>query len=142
MEQIINNISIVKNEDGTYNCVAPDGRVLLEHESLEYAELVSRTTVDYLPKIILKELDSDALKSVQDTLKSVGLNGLDADMITLDGESVLCIDVVWGDWKHTHLFMNHVLSMRHNFRVMQEVVTEEDGSDCYSAQHFYTLINT
>ena len=46
------------------------------------------------------------------------------------------INVEWGDWKHDHLFLKHIMWKNH-YRQTNEVVTEEDGSDTYSAIHYF-----
>ena len=50
---------------------------------------------------------------------------------------VLKIDISWGDWKHDHLRAKWVVEdvLNINVRRWDETVTEEDGSDCYSATH-------
>lgn len=46
------------------------------------------------------------------------------------------VEIGWGDWKHDHIFCDHI--MRENgYTLINEVVTEEDGSDCYSSIHYY-----
>ena len=54
----------------------------------------------------------------------------------LNLENVVYIEVEWGDWKHDHLRLKWIME-KHSFRYMGEDVTEEDGSDCYSAVHTY-----
>lgn len=41
--------------------------------------------------------------------------------------------IPWGDWKHDHLRADYLVP----YTCTHVVVTEEDGSDCYSAVHFY-----
>lgn len=55
-----------------------------------------------------------------------------------DVNRVLIYQIDWGDWKHAYAYFNYLIS--HNFRVedIQEDITEEDGSDCYSATHAIT----
>lgn len=45
-----------------------------------------------------------------------------------------------GDWKHDHLFVKHLIRevLGDNLKGEHEVVTWEDGSDCYSAIHYFT----
>ena len=51
----------------------------------------------------------------------------------------ICIDINWGDWKHDHLCtkwaVSELLDKLGYEYTMTEQVTEEDGSDCYSATH-------
>lgn len=50
---------------------------------------------------------------------------------------VLKIDISWGDWKHDHLRAKWVIEDVLGINVIkwETDVTEEDGSDCYSAIH-------
>lgn len=56
---------------------------------------------------------------------------------TYTGEEVV-IEIHWGDWKHEHLRATFLMG-KLGFVQYDEYVTEEDGSDCYSANHFYRL---
>ena len=58
----------------------------------------------------------------------------------------ICIEINWGDWKHDHLrtkwIVAEVLDMMgfSGQYTMTEEVTEEDGSDTYSAIHTIRFI--
>ena len=58
----------------------------------------------------------------------------------------LYIDIQWGDWKHDHGWCDYLIEEFFNkkpevYKVISAVnVTEEDGSDCYSATHIYKII--
>ena len=54
-----------------------------------------------------------------------------------ESRNVICIDISWGDWKHDHLRVDHLMEENFIFSDCWEDVTEEDGSDCYSATHRY-----
>lgn len=48
------------------------------------------------------------------------------------------VEILWGDWKHDHLRTKYLISEK--FPNIQSVCTEEtetDGSDCYSAIHYF-----
>jgi hypothetical protein len=55
----------------------------------------------------------------------------------------LCIEIHRGDWKHEHRRADYLV--RHFFMdkglgiSVDEQVTDEDGSDCYSAEHYYSI---
>jgi len=51
-------------------------------------------------------------------------------------EDCVAIDISWGDWKHEHLACSWVMEELGYYQFNQ-TVTEEDGSDCYSAIHYY-----
>ena len=46
------------------------------------------------------------------------------------------IDIEWGDWKHDHLYCDYLMKQL-GYLVLGATVTEEDGSDCYSAVRRY-----
>lgn len=58
----------------------------------------------------------------------------------------LHIEIQWGDWKHDHWYADCLVE--DFFKTKPEVykvlstknITEEDGSDCYSATHIYKII--
>ena len=84
----------------------------------------------------------DAFKDVQDkcdranaALQSAGVTWHEAfiqDVV----EGVVGVDVEWGDWKHDHARVDWILAEA-GFTKVSETLYEEDGSDCYSAAHFY-----
>lgn len=47
----------------------------------------------------------------------------------------VCISVRWGDWKHEHGYLRYLL-IENGYDYDGEVVTEDDGSDCYCADHY------
>lgn len=48
----------------------------------------------------------------------------------------ISVEIEWGDWKHEHLFTDHLMK-KIGYSCTDVQVTEEDGSDTYSAVHFY-----
>lgn len=54
--------------------------------------------------------------------------------VNFDGSIEVSVD--WGDWKHDHLFLRYIMRKNH-YRETNVVVTEEDGSDAYSAIHTF-----
>ena len=63
-------------------------------------------------------------------------NGVWAEVYhKLDG-AVMCVDIEWGDWRHSHLWARDLMSYLGYVEVGSKV-TEEDGSDCYSAEHYF-----
>ena len=54
-----------------------------------------------------------------------------------DDLPVIEVDINWGDWKHEHLRAKWLLE-EVGIHFINTKVTEENGSDCYSARHrFY-----
>ena len=48
---------------------------------------------------------------------------------------IICVE--WGDWKHDHLALEQIAEEATQPIKTSEVVTEEDGSDCFSADHYF-----
>lgn len=46
------------------------------------------------------------------------------------------VEIEWGDWKHDHLRCDALMELK-GYTLVEEEVTEEDGSDCYSAIRHY-----
>ena len=49
---------------------------------------------------------------------------------------VIAVEISWGDWKHAHWRTDYLMEEL-GFQKIKVDVTEEDGSDCYSAIHYY-----
>lgn len=50
----------------------------------------------------------------------------------------IVVSIRWGDWKHEHLRCDWLMSEL-GYIKDGVVETEEDGSDCYSADHYYIM---
>lgn len=59
--------------------------------------------------------------------------------ISVINSSSVEIEVNDGDWKHEHLYLQRVME-KNGFILLDERVTAEDGSGCYSAVHSYMYI--
>jgi hypothetical protein len=55
---------------------------------------------------------------------------------TFDGEGTICILIEWGDWKHDHAYLDYLMK-GWGYEKTNEITTESDGSDCYSAEHYF-----
>lgn len=56
--------------------------------------------------------------------------------IVYPSDIAVCVDISWGDWKHDHLRCDYLMKLN-GYTHICTTVTEEDGSDCYSATHYY-----
>lgn len=56
--------------------------------------------------------------------------------ITSETECEVLIE--WGDWKHEHGYLDYLMK-KNGFIKVDEKITEEDGSDCFSAIHYFKL---
>lgn len=91
-----------------------------EEKKVDYYDVV------YLPNTELcEEAMIDKYLSDNDICCEVGKEG-----------PMISVDISWGDWKHEHGFCDILMSYI-DYRIINEVLTEENGSDCYSAIHFY-----
>ena len=54
------------------------------------------------------------------------------------GETVegAVVEIEWGDWKHDHMWCDRLMEYL-GYSLTNSIVTEEDGSDCYSAERYY-----
>lgn len=50
---------------------------------------------------------------------------------------LVVVSISWGDWKHDHLRADYIVEHDLGGYLFGSVVTEEDGSDCYSADRYY-----
>ena len=79
-------------------------------------------------------MKNELIKKVEKLMEENGLYG------DVYGDDVLiCIDVEWGDWKHEHMRLDLMIADNFDIKFRAVEVTEEDGSDCYSATHKYVI---
>lgn len=57
-------------------------------------------------------------------------------IVEVTNDCKVVVEVFWGDWKHEHLYLKYVMQQK-GYKHLSEEVTEEDGSDCYSAEHVF-----
>lgn len=62
-------------------------------------------------------------------------NGVYAHVYTMN-EFAVCVGISWGDWKHEHLWARDLMEYI-GYHEIGSKVTEEDGSDTYSAEHYF-----
>jgi hypothetical protein len=62
-------------------------------------------------------------------------NGVWAEVWNENGVAI-GVGISWGDWKHEHLWARSLMSYLGYVEIGSKV-TEEDGSDCYSAEHYF-----
>ena len=51
----------------------------------------------------------------------------------------ICVEITWGDWKHDHLRVDFLMKEKFNPKFVCTDITEQDGSDTYSAIHRYVF---
>lgn len=75
-------------------------------------------------------------KKIYELMREAHIMG---EYVDVDVErNMVAVEVIWGDWKHSHLRLDWMMQEAFdNIRCIHTVTTEEDGSDCYSATHYY-----
>ena len=68
----------------------------------------------------------------------LGSNDVCAEVST-NSIGVVAVGIEWGDWKHEHLWCKDLMEYI-GYKEIGSEVTEEDGSDCYSATHYYLKV--
>lgn len=83
-------------------------------------------------------MDKEKIQEILDSVnKEFNKNqcGLYATIYSLE-TMLIVIEIEWGDWKHEHGYADYVMS-KNGFIKVKEQITEEDGDDCYSSNHYY-----
>lgn len=74
---------------------------------------------------------------IEKTTKVLNNANIFADIYNA-GDDYIEIEVSWGDWKHDHLALDYYMAEA-GFVHTATTITEEDGSDTYSAVHTYEI---
>lgn len=74
----------------------------------------------------------DEIITAIDTL--MNNNYIHAELVDWSNHTASYI-IYWGDWKHDHARFNYLVRTLYPTADIAEELTEEDGSDCYSAIH-------
>lgn len=95
--------------------------------------------INKISKSLLNELNT-YLKSTWDER---GEYAPTADITKRNGGDAIYFNIVWGDWKHDHMrlwyLMNEFFRDRGYIIERDVVTTETNGTDSYSAEHYYTV---
>jgi len=84
----------------------------------------------------------DKLASLSDEIREI-LNKeelfaeVDFQMDDAKSPSGIVVSIEWGDWKHQHLRAKYLINNKFGLECAASRTTEENGSDCYSAIHFF-----
>ena len=75
---------------------------------------------------------TDNAKIIQEILNENKIFG----EIIEDTENYVGIEITWGDWKHEHCRLRYLITDKmQNIERYEQITTDEDDSDCYSAIH-------
>jgi len=64
-------------------------------------------------------------------------NGCYNDGVYTNTDGTTSVEISWGDWKHSHIWCDTLMRYLGYDTACEEEVTEENGSDCYSATHYF-----
>lgn len=110
--------------------------IVKEMEEFEDYREPSKQDLINLQNFIIKKLDESPIMFSE------------VEVYTEDDSIIIEVSLEWGDWKHDHLRLDYLMddiihdydpNMGRHFGVMGAEVTEEDGSDTYSAIHSYGI---
>lgn len=76
--------------------------------------------------------EKELFTKVSNIMKEGNLSG----EIDTNPQGKVEILIEWGDWKHEHAYLKYLMN-KNGFVHIGTEVTEEDGSDCYSARHIF-----
>ena len=85
------------------------------------------------------------LKDYEDELRErIEQNNVSWEMWCDHYNNTVVVEITWGDWKHDHLFCDYLVESFLKEKGFTQIdraenVTDSDGSDCYSAIHYYTI---
>lgn len=65
-------------------------------------------------------------------------NNLHYEYCEIPPNSVL-VNIRWGDWKHDHAYFKFLVLNRFSGATIKQRITDEDDSDCYSAEYTITF---
>lgn len=79
----------------------------------------------------------DRIIKISDYFRSHDLSNLcDEISISRVNENMILINIEWGDWKHEHGRCDYLMTLL-GYDCVDVIITEENGSDCYSAIRCY-----
>lgn len=84
--------------------------------------------------VFIPDTTKDEVLMLSDYLSN---NGIYAEVFHYSTEvPAIVVSISWGDWKHEHGWCNDLMGYL-GYTEIGNRVTEENGSDCYSAEHYY-----
>lgn len=78
--------------------------------------------------------------AIEDIYKFLNDNKLYPDDIyQFEDLPAIAVHLRWGDWKHEHLRLKYLMTEVRDYFYVRSETTDEDGSDCYSATHYFVI---
>lgn len=78
-------------------------------------------------------MTNEEIKKIEDAIKGISYDNIN------NGKFGTEVHIEWGDWKHDHARLDYLMA-NIGYMKTNEEVTDEDGSDCYSATHYYEQV--
>lgn len=76
------------------------------------------------------------VNKIKEKIKNIfATNGINHEWWVQDDGNVV-VSVFWGDWKHDHAALENLMN-KNNFALIERIITEEDGTDAYSAEYVF-----
>ena len=83
--------------------------------------------------VFIPDTTKDEVLMLSDYLSN---NGIYAEVFHYSTDAAIVVSISWGDWKHDHGWCNDLMGYL-GYTEIGNRITEENGSDCYSAEHYY-----
>ena len=103
---------------------------------------------DYCEHIVLEDKDGKLIEVQEYNVIITPSNGIEqylsdndcsvADVSNSSANKV-AVTIEWGDWKHDHFWCEDLMGFI-GYEQTKSKITEEDGSDCYSAIHYFRKV--
>ena len=103
---------------------------------------------DFCEHIILEDKDGKLIEVQEYNVIITPSNGIEQYLFDNDcsvagvsnsSANKVAVTIEWGDWKHDHFWCADLMGYI-GYEETKSKVTEEDGSDCYSAIHYFRKI--
>ena len=92
--------------------------------------------VVYYDTVVLPEDNEDEQYRIEKYLADNGFYFEDICEERILDVPLYRISIRWGDWKHDHGWLDSLMAYL-GYEAFNEILTEENGSDCYSSDHIF-----
>ena len=113
----------------------PDGKKFYE-EYFTVSNGDEKRDVIYYNTVVLPEDNKDEQYRIEKYLSDNGFYFEDICEDRILDIPLYRISISWGDWKHDHGWLGYLMGYL-GYEEFNEILTEENGSDCYSSDHFF-----
>lgn len=86
-----------------------------------------------------KTREEKIFEAIEKTEALLFANDICCDVDQYNDLPVISVRISWGDWKHSHLRAKYLIEHELGYTFISSKTTESDGSDCYSAKHYFAI---